>query len=76
MSALNDHQFLVLSRDGLGRGNSKPVNPVFKSVLPIDTKGATNLAGTAYETTAKPVAKAGLLASDITPSSRSSWSTS
>jgi hypothetical protein len=67
MQALNDHQFLVLSRDGNGRGNGKPNAPVFKSVLLVDTNGATNLAGTAYETTAKPVAAAGVLVDGIRP---------
>jgi hypothetical protein len=67
MAALNDHQFLVLSRDGNGRGNGKPNDPVFKSVLLVDTRGATNLAGTAYERTARPVAKAGALVDGITP---------
>ncbi|HEY4368918.1 MAG TPA: esterase-like activity of phytase family protein [Steroidobacteraceae bacterium] len=48
--ALNQHQFLMLSRDGngLGTGNDRPL--VFKSVLLVDTAGATNLAGSAYET--------------------------
>ena len=67
MSALNDHQFLVLSRDGNGRGNGKPYDPVFKSVLLVDTRGATNLAGTPYEASARPVAKAGALVDGITP---------
>ena len=67
MSALNDHQFLVLSRDGNGRGNGKARDPVFKSVLLVDTREATNLAGTPYEQTAKPVAKGGVLESGITP---------
>lgn len=67
MIALNDHQFLVLARDGNGRGNGKPNDGVFKSVLVADTKGATNLAGTPYETTAKPVARAGALLDGIVP---------
>ena len=67
MAALNDHQFLVLSRDGNGRGSGKPSAPVFKSVLLVDTRGATNLAGTAYEQSTKPVAKAGALVDGITP---------
>jgi hypothetical protein len=48
--ALNQHQFLMLARDGdgLGTDNEKPI--VYKSVLLVDTDGATNLAGTAYET--------------------------
>lgn len=48
--ALNQHQFLMLARDGngLGAGNNKPI--VYKSVLLVDTDGATNLAGSRYET--------------------------
>jgi hypothetical protein len=48
--ALNEHQFLMLSRDGngLGTDNDKPI--VYKSVLLVDTLDASNLAGTAYET--------------------------
>jgi hypothetical protein len=51
--ALNGTQFLVLSRDGNGLGNDPTVAvgndgrpPVFKSVLLIDTAGATNINGT------------------------------
>lgn len=66
--ALNDTQFLVLSRDGIGLGSpGGPVSPVFKSVLMVDTTGATNLAGTAFETTATPVAPGGNLVSTVTP---------
>jgi len=47
--ALDSHTFLMLSRDsaGLGAGKS-PI--VYKSILLVDTAGATNLVGTAYET--------------------------
>lgn len=53
--ALNRHQFLMLARDGngLGTGNSKPI--VYKSVLLVDTNGASNLAGSVYETGPTPV---------------------
>ncbi|MGE7138737.1 esterase-like activity of phytase family protein [Luteibacter sp. NPDC031894] len=46
---LDDRRFLMLARDGAGLGaeGGKPI--VFKSVLLVDTSGATNLAGTAYE---------------------------
>lgn len=67
MVALNDHQFLVLSRDSAGRGTGKANDPVFKSILLVDVRGATNLAGTAYELTAKPVAAAGALAEGVAP---------
>ncbi|MEO9079469.1 MAG: esterase-like activity of phytase family protein [Rhodanobacter sp.] len=48
--ALNRHQFLMLTRDGngLGADNNKPL--VYKSVLLVDTDGASNLAGSRYET--------------------------
>ena len=47
--ALNDTQFLVLSRDGNGRGKGSANATVFKSVLLVDMAGATNLAGTSYD---------------------------
>ena len=47
--ALNNSQFLVLSRDGNGRGTNGNANAIaFKSVLLVDTSGATNIAGTAF----------------------------
>ncbi|TCV95875.1 hypothetical protein EC912_102220 [Luteibacter rhizovicinus] len=68
--AINGHQFLMLSRDGngLGTDNDKPI--VYKSVLLVDTDGATNLAGTAYETDTTPVLRAAdsiVLKADIVP---------
>lgn len=69
MLALNDNQFLVLSRDGLGRGvaanASTSTTPVYKSILLVDTTGATNLAGTQYETGNTPVATNGMLLPSI-----------
>lgn len=69
--ALNDTQFLVLARDGLGRGvaanASTSATPVYKSVLLIDTVGATNLAGTTYETGTTPIATNGTLLPTIAP---------
>ena len=41
--ALNDHQLLILSRDGNGRGASG--SPVFKSILLADLNGATDIDG-------------------------------
>lgn len=71
MLALNDTQFLVLARDGLGRGvaanASTSTTPMFKSILLVDTAGATNLAGTQYETGTTPVATNGTLAAGIVP---------
>ncbi len=69
--ALNDNQFLVLARDGIGRGvaagASTSTTPLFKSVLLVDTTGATNLAGSIYETTTAPIATNGNLLSTIVP---------
>ncbi len=71
MLALNDTQFLVLARDGLGRGTaanaSTSTTPIFKSILLVDTSGATNLAGTAYETGTTPIATNGTLLPTIAP---------
>ncbi len=57
MVALDDHRFLILSRDSIGLG-SKPGPEVFKAVLLVDVSGATNLAGTDYEITTRPIAPA------------------
>lgn len=64
--ALNRNQFLVLSRDGNGLGNGDSRPAVFKSILLVDTSGATNFAGTTYETTYTPVSPGGVLNSTIT----------
>ncbi|TGD97222.1 esterase-like activity of phytase family protein [Methylobacterium nonmethylotrophicum] len=66
MLALNDTQFLVLSRDsnGLGTGTTTPI--VYKSVLLVDTASATNIAGSAYDGTT-PLAPNGSLRAGITP---------
>lgn len=63
--ALNKSQFLMLSRDGNGldNGDSNPI--VFKSIMLVDITGATNIAGTPYETSATPVAPGGVLAPSI-----------
>jgi hypothetical protein len=69
MLALNDHQFLVLARDSVGRGGDKGGRtPVFKSVLLVDVSGATNLAGRPAETEpAGAVAPGGVLDPAIVP---------
>lgn len=48
--ALNSDQFLLLTRDGNGLGveDNRPL--MFKSIYLVDINGATNLAGTASET--------------------------
>ncbi|CAO3414901.1 esterase-like activity of phytase family protein [Azospirillum doebereinerae] len=64
--ALNDKQFLVLSRDsgnGLGYAGS---NSLYRSIDIVDVSNATNLVGTAYEGTT-PVAPGGALVAGVTP---------
>jgi hypothetical protein len=63
---LDNHTFLMLARDGNGLGaeGGKPI--VYKSVLLVDTDGASNLAGTTYETsTASVLGEDGKLRNDI-----------
>ena len=55
LRALDAHRFLLLARDGNGLGASSDDAPVFKQVLLVDVAGATNLAGTPYETSASSV---------------------
>lgn len=72
MLALNSNQFLVLSRDGIGRGASptSSTTPIFKSVLLVDITGATNLVDTPYEDAVTPIATAGSLVSGIVPAAQ------
>ncbi|MFC2248298.1 esterase-like activity of phytase family protein [Labrys portucalensis] len=58
MVALDDHRFLLLARDGAGHGCDCKNPEMFKAILVVDTSGATNLAGTDYETGTKPIAPA------------------
>lgn len=69
MVALSDHQFLVLARDAIGRGAaaSPSKTPVVKSILLVDTSGATNLAGTRHENDVVPVAHGGKIVDGIVP---------
>ncbi|HUD51706.1 esterase-like activity of phytase family protein [Parvibaculum sp.] len=54
--AINDYQFLTLARDGgTGLGTGATNNLTYRSILLVDTRGATNLAGTTYETSYTPV---------------------
>ena len=47
--ALNNTQFLVLSRDGNGRGTNGNANAIaYKSILLVDVAGATNITGTPF----------------------------
>ncbi|HEY5706597.1 MAG TPA: esterase-like activity of phytase family protein [Terrimicrobiaceae bacterium] len=61
---LNDHQLLVLSRDGNGRGATG--SPVFKSVLLADLANATNI-DRSFDGEGASVAPAGQLQAAVTP---------
>ncbi|HDS0948319.1 TPA: esterase-like activity of phytase family protein [Stenotrophomonas maltophilia] len=50
LRALDADRFLLLARDGNGLGKDGDDPIVYKSVLLVDVAGASNLAGTAYET--------------------------
>ena len=70
MLALNGNQFLVLARDSIGRGVEPNTanSPIFKSILLVDTTGATNIAGTPFETSATgAVSPGGALNTAIRP---------
>lgn len=62
--ALNDHQILILSRDGNGRGATGA--PVFKSVLLAELNGATDIDGI-YDAEGSQVSPAAALLPSITP---------
>jgi len=63
--AINDHQLLVLSREGNGRG-ANDASAVFKSVLLVDLNGATNINGL-YDNQGAAVSPGGVLNPSITP---------
>src|SRR5262249_54679235 len=58
------HQFLVLVRDGNGRG-ADDTKSNFRAVMVYDTSAATNLAGTAFDSPNTPAAPNGVLAASI-----------
>lgn len=57
---------LVLARDGNGFGDTSS-DSSFKDVDLISTKGATNIAGTSFDTPTVPVAPGGVLSTSVTP---------
>ena len=67
LHALNDTQFLVLTRDS-GNGFSDPTSTsAYRSVDLIDISDATNFAGTKFDSPANPIAPKGVLDPTITP---------
>lgn len=69
--ALNNTQFLVITRDsGFGRGYATPQS-IYRTICLYDITGATNIANTAFDSAATPIAPAGVLDASIKPASRS-----
>lgn len=67
--ALNRTQYLMLARDSAAGLTFPTATSRFRQILLLDTTGATNLRGTAFEGTT-PVAPGGVLAPGITPVSQ------
>lgn len=67
LHALNDHQFLVLSRDSTGGFAVANPGSVYRSIDLIDISKATNIAGTDADKVGGQVAPKGVLNPAITP---------
>ncbi|MFT4253593.1 MAG: esterase-like activity of phytase family protein [Caulobacter sp.] len=65
--ALTDHQFLVLARDGAGLGSGSANPTVYRSVLLVDTAGATNLVGETSDAEGAAIAPGGALPAGVVP---------
>ncbi|KAG9012829.1 hypothetical protein FRB94_004975 [Tulasnella sp. JGI-2019a] len=63
---LDGSKFLVLSRDGHGNGDDTSTSN-YKSIDYFDISGATNIAGSKYDTATTGVAPSGDLVSSVTP---------
>lgn len=61
---IQDDTFLVLARDGNGFGDTDS-DSSYKNAALISTDGATNIAGTKYDSAANPVSPGGKLVADI-----------
>ncbi len=72
MLALNNTQFLVLARDGNGRGVATATS-VYRKILLYDIAAATNIAGTAFDTAGTAVAPGGGLSPTVTPATRAEF---
>jgi len=64
--ALNRTQYLMIARDSSNGFTYPNATSLYRQILLVDTRGATNIKGTAYEGTT-PVAPGGALAAGITP---------
>lgn len=62
ITALNDHQLLVIDRDGRGLGSGNAAAPYYKSITVIDLNGATNILGSAFDLAKNTVGQTNLSA--------------
>ncbi len=63
---LSRRHFLVLARDGNGRGGDAP-RSLYRAVLVYDIGSATNIAGTAFDSPNRSAAPSGVIDAAITP---------
>lgn len=66
--AINGRQFLVLVRDGNGRGSDTP-RSLYRAIVAYDVTSATNLAGSVFDNPNTAAAPKGVLAGTIVPAS-------
>jgi hypothetical protein len=68
--AVSDTQFFVIARDSGGGHTRSSATSAYRNVLIYDVSGATNIAGTPYDSAATPVAPNGFLAANVVPAKR------
>lgn len=68
--ALNDTQFLVITRDSNNGHTLSSATSLYRTVSLYDISAATNIAGTAYDTAATPLSPSGVLAAGVVPAQR------
>ncbi|PWN23939.1 hypothetical protein BCV69DRAFT_279842 [Microstroma glucosiphilum] len=74
LHVVGDGIFAVLARDGKGLGNDPPTDASsYKEVGLLTTAGATNIAGTKYDSPENPVAPGGQLVDGITAATVQDW---
>lgn len=74
LKVVGDGIFAVLARDGKGFGNDPPTDTSsYKEVGLLSTAGATNIAGTKYDSPSNPVSPGGTLAAGITAAQVQDW---
>jgi hypothetical protein len=70
--ALDDHRFLLLCRDSGGGFASKRPQSLYRKIVLVNTRGATDLAGR-YDGAADSIAPGGVLRADVIPAARTDF---